>query len=42
MSGARRTLLVLIIATTICAAILLAIIGVFTIELFKPKTDLTP
>lgn len=33
--------LVLIIATTICAAILLAVIGVFTLQLAEPKVDLT-
>ena len=34
-------LMVLIIATTICVAILLALIGVFTLQLAEPKVDLT-
>lgn len=33
--------LVLIIATTICVAILLAVVGVFTLQLADPKVDLT-
>ena len=32
--------LVLIVATTICVAILIAVVGVFLLTAFKPKTDL--
>lgn len=40
--GDRSTpdLLVLIIASTICLAILIAVIGVFVIHVYEPKSDL--
>ena len=43
MSQGRSTgdLLVLIVAATICGAILLGVIGVFVVSIARPKTDLT-